>query len=63
MQKRASSLSVCVAVGLAALAAIFSVPTMAQDVGGKLLSALQTQADANEMGPGSIEELNKLGLP
>jgi hypothetical protein len=36
---------------------------MAQDVQSKLLWMLQTQADAGENAPGSMEALNRLGLP
>ena len=63
MHKLISPAPVCIAVVLAALAAVFSAPTMAQDVQGKLLWLLQTQADAGENAPGSMEALNRLGLP
>jgi hypothetical protein len=63
MNKKASSVPVCIAVVLAALAAVFSAPTMAQDLGGKLLWVLQTQGDAGEDAVGSMETLQKLGLP
>lgn len=63
MQKRVSHLPTYIAIGLAALAAIFSAPTMASDVEAKLLWMLQTQATATENAPGSLVELQKLGLP
>ena len=58
MHKHRSALPVCIALVLAAMAAVFAAPTMAQDVGVKLLWMLQTQADASESPPGSIEMLN-----
>ena len=63
MNRRSSALPVCVAVVLAALAAVFSAPTMAKDLEGKLLWMLQTQANADETAPGSMEAMNELGLP
>jgi hypothetical protein len=63
MNTRGSALPVCIAVVLAALAAVFSAPTMAKNLEGKLLWMLQTQANADESAPGSMEALNKLGLP
>ena len=59
MNRRGSALPVCVA----ALAAVFSAPTMAKNLEDELLWMLQTQANANETAPGSMEVLNKLGLP
>ena len=63
MQKRASNLPAYIAVALAALAAVFSAPTMAKDVEAKLLWMLQTQATATEDTPGSMAALQELGLP
>jgi hypothetical protein len=63
MHKKADPLPVCIAVVLAALAAVFSAPTTAKEAESKLFWMLQTQADADEAAPGSMEMLNKLGLP
>jgi hypothetical protein len=65
MNRRGSTLPVgiAIAVVLAVLAAVLSAPTMAKDFEGKLLWMLQTQANADEFAPGSIEALNKLGMP
>jgi hypothetical protein len=63
MNTRGSALPVCIAVVLAAMAAVFSAPTMAKSFESKLLWMLQTQANADENPPGSMEALNKLGLP
>jgi hypothetical protein len=63
MRKTVSPLPVCIALFLAVLAAVFSAPTTAKEVESKLLWMLQTQADADEAAPGSMEMLNKLGLP
>ena len=63
MRKRVSHLPAYIAVGLAALAAILSAPTMARDVEAKLLWMLQTQALGTEAATGNIAELQKLGLP
>jgi hypothetical protein len=63
MNRRGSALPVCVAVVLVALAAVYSAPTMAKNLESKLLWMLQTQANADETAPGSMEVLNKLGLP
>jgi hypothetical protein len=61
MKQRGSALPVCIAVVLAALAAVLSAPTMAQDVEGKLLWLLQTQGDADGNTPSSMVALQQLG--
>jgi hypothetical protein len=63
MRKQDSAVPVYIAVVLVTLAVIFSSPTMANDVRSKLSWMLQTQADAGENAPGSMQALQQLGLP
>jgi hypothetical protein len=64
MHKQASALPICIAVALAALAAIFSAPTMAKNVETEvLLWMLQTQAHADENPTDGMEVFRQVGLP
>ncbi len=62
MHKRSSEVPVYVALTLAVLAAVISVPTRGPSVETKLLWLLTTEAAADEA-RADVTELQRLGLP